>query len=307
METKKIIKDEIIIIGAGPAGITSAIYACRAGKSVTIIEKTAVGGQIANTHLLENYPGFPEGISGFDFAEALKKQALKFGAKLVNAKITSVELSGKDKIIHTSEADYISKAVIIATGAIPKKLGIEGEKAYVGMGISFCATCDGMFFKNAEVAVIGGGDTALGDAIYLSNICKKVYVIHRRNEFRASKILVEQAKNKENIEFLMNKTPEKFFGGFNFEGIVLKDKSTGEETELKVMGCFEAVGYTPDTELFCELAKDQNGYIIADESTHTNLAAVFVAGDVRAKKLRQVVTATSDGAVAANEAVEFLG
>ena len=297
---------DILIIGAGPAGLTAAIYAGRAGMDALVIEKLFAGGQIANTHLLENYPGFPDGISGQDFAEAMRRQAEKFGAEFVSAEITKLDLSGDIKKIYAGEKCFEGKTVILAGGAIPRKLGIEGEEDFIGMGISFCATCDGMFFRGRDVAVIGGGDTALGDAIYLSNICRKVYVIHRREQFRASKVVVDQAKAKENVEFIMDSVPERFLGGFDFEGVELLNKKTGEKTTLEVQGCFLAVGYLPDTTYMEGIALDKSGYIIAGEDTKTNIPGVFAAGDIRTKRLRQVVTAAADGAVAADEAAAYI-
>lgn len=297
---------DIIIIGAGPAGLTAAIYAGRAGIRPLVIEKLAAGGQIANTHLLENYPGFPEGVNGQDFSELLKKQAERFGAEFVSDEILSAELTGETKKLKGYSREYEGKTVIIAGGAVPRKLGIPGEEDYIGMGISFCATCDGMFFRNMETAVIGGGDTALADAIYLSNLCKKVYIVHRRDEFRASKLLVSQAESKENIEFVMDSIPQSFFGELDFGGIELLNKKTDETTRLEVQGCFEAVGYDPDTAYFSELELDRSGYIIAGEDTKTNIPGVFAAGDIRTKRLRQVVTAAADGAVAADEAASYI-
>lgn len=297
---------DLMIIGAGPAGLTAAVYAKRAGLDTVVFEKLAPGGQIANTHLLENYPGFPEGISGADFAEALRKQAVRFGAEIVSDEIISCDLSKRPFTIKAFGGEYKGKTVIIAGGAVPRKLGIEGESDFLGQGISFCATCDGMFFKGMDVAVIGGGDTAIGDAIYLSNLCRTVYVIHRRDELRAGKLIAEQARAKDNIVFLLSKVPEKFFGGFDFEGIVLRDVKTGKTEELAVQGCFEAVGNIPDTAYLEGIELDRNGYIAAGEDTRTSIEGVFAAGDIRTKSLRQVVTAAADGAVAATEAYEFI-
>lgn len=277
---------DILVIGAGPAGLTAAIYGARAGLSVTILEQTFAGGQIALTHKLENYPGFPEGISGMEFSEAIRQQAERFGAKIVSADIRSAELDGDiKKVTSTSGEVFEGRSIIIANGAKARTLGIDGEAEFTGQGVSYCATCDGAFFKNATVAVIGGGDTALEDALYLSLIAKKVYIIHRRDEFRAQKVLVDRAKAKDNVALMLSYVPEKFYGGLDFEGVTLKNLKTGESEELPLDGCFVAVGYAPDTAwLPKELKTTENGYIIAEEDCHTNIKGVFVAGDVRTKK-----------------------
>ena len=298
---------DVAIIGAGPAGLTAAIYASRAGMKTLIFEQTAPGGQITSTHKLENYPGFPGGIAGSDFSLALKEQAESFGAELRSEKILRMELAGQPKSIISSQGEYEAKTVILALGASPRKLGIAGEEEYTGNGVSYCATCDGAFFRGMEVCVVGGGDTALEDAIYLANLAKKVSVIHRRDTFRAQHVLVERARAKENIEFILDTVPVKIEGSMDLESILLKNAMTGEERSLPIAGCFVAIGHEPDTRLVeGQVYLDSQGYIIAGENTLTNVPGVFAAGDVRTKTLRQVVTAVSDGAVAQQAAQEYL-
>ena len=298
---------DVAIIGAGPAGLTAAIYASRAGMKTLIFEQMAPGGQITSTHKLENYPGFPGGIAGSDFSLALKEQAESFGAELRSEKILRMELGGQPKSIISSQGEYEAKTVILALGASPRKLGIAGEEEYTGNGVSYCATCDGAFFRGMEVCVVGGGDTALEDAIYLANLAKKVSVIHRRDTFRAQHVLVERARAKENIEFILDTVPVKIEGGMELESILLKNAKTGEERSLPIAGCFVAIGHEPDTRLVeGQVYLDSQGYIIAGENTLTNVPGVFAAGDVRTKTLRQVVTAVSDGAVAQQAAQEYL-
>lgn len=298
---------DVAIIGAGPAGLTAAIYASRAGMKTLIFEQMTPGGQITSTHKLENYPGFPGGIAGSDFSLALKEQAESFGAELRSEKILRMELGGQPKSIISSQGEYEAKTVILALGASPRKLGIAGEEEYTGNGVSYCATCDGAFFRGMEVCVVGGGDTALEDAIYLANLAKKVSVIHRRDTFRAQHVLVERVKAKENIEFILDTVPVKIEGGMDLESILLKNAKTGEERSLPIAGCFVAIGHEPDTRLVeGQVYLDSQGYIIAGENTLTNVPGVFAAGDVRTKTLRQVVTAVSDGAVAQQAAQEYL-
>lgn len=298
---------DIAIIGGGPAGLTAGIYAARAGHSAVVIEKNYPGGQIISTHLMENYPGFPEGISGFDFGERVKAQAERCGVEITMAEVLGVEQQSGYRVVKTEEGNIECKALIIASGATPRKLGLEGEDKFTGLGISYCATCDGAFFKGREVCVVGGGDTALEDALYLANIAKKVYLIHRRNEFRAQSVLVERAKAAENIEFLLEREPVAILGNTDFEGLALRKKSTGEVEELKTDGCFLAIGYVPDTAYLNGVVNlDRFGYIIAGEDAKTGASGIFAAGDVRTKKLRQVVTAVSDGAAAALAASEYV-
>ncbi|MGI6665276.1 MAG: thioredoxin-disulfide reductase [Christensenellaceae bacterium] len=299
---------DILIIGGGPAGLSAAIYSARAGMSTLVIEKEVAGGQIIFTKDLENYPGLASGVTGADFSVIIKEQAERFGAKIVSDEVVSFDaVPQKKRVICKSGEEYEAGAVVLALGASPKKLGIPGEKEFTGMGVSYCATCDGAFFKGMEVAIVGGGDTALEDAIYLSSVVEKVYVIHRRNEFRANEYYVRRAEQIENIEFVMNVTTLSIDGGLDLEGIRLRDNETGEESLLEVAGVFVAVGREPDTALVKGLLPmDESGYLIVGENTKTRVPGLFAAGDVRVKTLRQVVTAAADGAVAATSAIEYL-
>jgi len=301
-------KYDIAIIGGGPAGYTAAIYAGRAGYTSVVIEKAAPGGQMAVTSSVENYPGF-EMIDGFELAYKMKAQAEAFGAETVMGDVSDVSLEGDEKTLVTSSRDEISaRAVIIATGASPRSLAVPGEEEYKGRGVSYCATCDGMFFRKKVVAVVGGGDTAFEDALYLSNICEKVYVIHRRDAFRAAQRNVEKARAKENVEFVLNAVPVEVTGdGSRVGGIKIRDTVSAEERTLDCAGVFVAVGRVPDTAVLAgKLELDKSGYIVADESCKTSIPGVFVAGDVRTKALRQIVTACADGAMAIRAAEEWL-
>ncbi len=285
---------DIIVIGAGPAGMTSALYAKRAGKSVLVLEAKAYGGQILNASLVENYPGMPN-VSGFDFATNLYNQIKDLG---VDIKFEPVLRLEKNKVI-TSKDSYEAKAIIVATGVQNRKLKLDKEEELIGRGISYCATCDGNFYKDKIVAVNGGGNTALEDALYLSNIAKKVYLIHRRDEFRGEAKYLEELKKKENVEFILNATISKLNGDDKLESIVVNDK------EIKVDGLFIAIGQTPKNEIFAGLLElDEKGYIISNDSVHTNVDNIYVAGDTRVKDLRQLTTAVSDGAIAATKAIQ---
>lgn len=299
---------DIAIIGGGPAGYTAAIYAGRAGHSSVVLEKNGPGGQMAVTSSIENYPGF-DIVDGFELAYKMKSQAEAFGAVSVIGEVTRASLDGEEKVLTTSTGEEISaRAVIVATGASPRPLGVPGEEEYKGRGVSYCATCDGMFFRKKTVAVVGGGDTAFEDALYLSNICEKVYVIHRRDKFRAAQRNVEKAKAKENVEFVLNAVPVEIAGeDGKVCGIKIRDTASGEEKTLDCAGVFVAVGRAPDTAVFEGLLElDKSGYIVADESCKTSVPGVFVAGDVRTKDLRQIVTACADGAMAVHSAEEWL-
>lgn len=325
---------DVIIIGAGTAGLTAAIYALRAGKSVLVLEQASYGGQIINTPKVENYPGI-EQISGYEFAAGLFRQAEKLGMEYRNEKVTdirmeengeadSVELSSAStdgterdpsmdfrsdeaaaeckrcKIVETTEQNYCAKAVILATGAKNRPLGIEGEEKFVGRGISYCATCDGMFFRGKRVAVVGGGNTALEDAAFLSNYCEKVYLIHRREQFRGEEKLAEELRKRENVEFLLNKTVQAIEGDMVLEAVVLRDKNSAEVSRVPINGLFVAIGQIPENGVFEKLVElDENGYIVAGEDCRTNVEGIFAAGDCRKKTVRQLTTAAADGAVAA--------
>ncbi len=295
---------DIIIIGGGPAGLTAAIYAGRSGKSVLLFEGKSFGGQISKSHKVENYPGF-EDISGFEFSMKLKKQAELFGAEIIQKKVKDVK--EKDGIFTvTSDTDYESKAVIFALGTEPKKSGIPNEDTLVGRGLSYCATCDGNFFRGRDVAVIGGGNTALQDALYLSDICKKVYLVHRRDTFRAEKNLVKKAEEKENIEFILDSVLLSAEASPIIKSITVENKKTGEKTALPVNGLFMAIGQTPLTADFADiLPLDAYGYVEAREDC-TVRDGVYVCGDCRKKDIRQLTTAAADGTVAATKAIEYI-
>ena len=296
---------DIIIIGAGPAGLTAAIYAKRASKNVLVLEAKSYGGQIINTLDIENYP-VEAHISGFDFATKLYNQTKELGAEIKFEKVVDINDKGQVKEVITTKNTYTSKAVIIATGSENRKLGIEKEDELIGKGISYCATCDGAFFRKKNVAVVGGGNTALEDALYLSDLVNKVYLIHRRDEFRGEESTVRRLKEKENIEFVYNSNVTKLNANERLESIEVTNKD-GSTRTIEIDGLFVAVGRIPENENFAKLINlDNSGYIIANEDCKTNVAGIFVAGDNRAKEVRQLVTATSDGAIAATAAIKYL-
>lgn len=296
---------DIIIIGAGPAGLTAAIYAKRASKNVLVLEAKSYGGQIINTLDIENYP-VEAHISGFDFATKLYNQTKELGAEIKFEKVVDINDKGQVKEVITTKNTYTSKAVIIATGSENRKLGIEKEDELIGKGISYCATCDGAFFRKKNVAVVGGGNTALEDALYLSDLVNKVYLIHRRDEFRGEESTVRRLKEKENIEFVYNSNVTKLNANERLESIEVTNKD-GSTRTIEIDGLFVAVGRIPENENFAKLINlDNSGYIIANEDCKTNVAGIFVAGDNRAKEVRQLVTATSDGAIAATAAIKYI-
>ena len=298
---------DMLIIGGGPAGYTAALYGARAGLNVAVIEKLAAGGQMALTGEIENYSGFDEGIDGFTLGARMQNGAERFGASTVLAEVLGVELRGEIKRITTSVGELFAKTVVIATGADPRKLGIDGEENLVGRGLHYCAHCDGRFYRGKTVAVVGGGNSAASDAIYLARFAKKVYLIHRRDSLRATRIYHEPLMNAENVEFVWNSVVEDYTVDGRLVGVKLKDLQSGEVSELAIDGVFVSVGRQPATKLFeGQIELDGQGYIIADESTRTNIGGVFAAGDVRTKALRQIVTATADGANAAHFAEHYL-
>ena len=298
---------DMIIIGGGPGGYTAALYAARAGLDVVVLEKLSAGGQMALTTQIDNYPGFEEGIDGFTLGEKMQAGAERFGAKTEYAEVFSVDLKASPKVIETSEGTFYGHTVVLATGASPRELGVSGEKELVGRGIHYCAACDGMFYKDKTVLIVGGGNTAAADAFTLSRIAKKVILIHRRDTLRATKIYHDPLKKAENIEFHWNSVVSEFISDGKITGVKIKDVNTGEESLISCDGIFVSVGRKPATELVNgQLDLDTSGYIIADESTKTNISGVYAVGDVRTKKLRQIVTAVSDGAIAAHEAEEYL-
>lgn len=296
---------DIIIVGAGPAGLTAAIYGKRALKNVLVFEALSYGGQIINTLDIENYPAAAH-ISGFDFATNLYNQAKELGAEIKFEKVTNIIDNDDIKKVVTSKGEYETKTIIIATGADNRKLGLENEDKLIGKGISYCATCDGNFFKGKDVAVVGGGNTALEDTLYLTDLVNKVYLIHRRDEFRGDPTIVEKLKEKDNVEFVYNSNVTKLISNDKLEGVEVTNKD-GSTKELSISGLFVAIGKVPENENFKEIINlDESGYIIAGEDCHTNREGIFVAGDNRVKELRQLVTATSDGAIAATEAVKYI-
>lgn len=298
---------DLAILGAGPAGISAAIYAARARLNTLWIErKFAQGGQIVDTYEVDNYPGLP-GINGMDLGEKMAAHAEKLGLAPLRENVVSVEDEDGIKVIRTKKNEYRARAVIIAFGAAHRTLGIPGEEALSGMGVSYCATCDGAFFRDRTVAVIGGGNVAAEDAILLSRTCKKVYVIHRRDQMRADQILQEKLFACENVEMIWDTVPVSIEGEEMVSGIKLQNKKTGEERELPLDGVFIAVGIVPNTELFRNLVKlDESGYIVAGEDCVTSTPGIFAAGDIRTKQLRQVITAAADGANAVTSAERIL-
>ena len=296
---------DIIIIGAGPAGLTAAIYGARANKKVLVLEAKTYGGQIITTSKIDNYPGMPH-TNGIEFATNLYNQAKELGAEIKFEKVINIDTTDKVKKVVTISAEYQCKAIILATGADKRKLGVDREEEMLGKGVSYCATCDGMFFKEKNVAVVGGGEAALAEVDYLSNICSKVYLIHRRNEFRGSEKLVDELSKKSNIEFVLNSNVIKLNGEKLIESIDVKNFE-GKIINLPVSALFIAVGQVPETgNLVANFEKNNLGYIIAGEDTKTNVDGVFVAGDVREKKLRQLTTAVSDGSMAAVMACNYI-
>ena len=298
---------DVIIIGGGPGGYSAALYTARAGLKTIVLEKLSAGGQMALTSQIDNYPGFEEGIDGFELGEKMQATAERFGVITELAEVYSLDLDGEDKVAHTSEGDFIAKAIIIATGANPRELGVEKESSYVGRGVNYCAACDGMFYKDKVVAVVGGGNTAVADTIILSRIAKKVYIIHRRDTLRATKIYHKQLESMDNVEFIWDSQIEELVAGDRLEGLNIKNIKTEETSYLPVDGVFVSIGRKPNTELVeGKVDVDKAGYIVADESCRTSVPGVFAIGDVRTKALRQVVTAVADGATCSHYVEEYL-
>ena len=298
---------DVIIIGGGPGGYTAALYTARAGLDVLLLEKLSAGGQMALTSQIDNYPGFEEGVDGFLLAEKMQAGAERFGAKTELAEVYSVDLKDKIKKVDTSEGVFYGKTVVVSTGASPRELGLEKEQSLVGRGVNYCAACDGMFFRGKTVVVVGGGNSAAADALLLSRICEKVYVVHRRDTLRATKIYQEPLMQAENVEFQWDSVVTELLHEDGFKGVRLKNVKTEKETEISCDGVFVSVGRKPVTEFLEEqIELDKGGYIVADESTRTNVPGVFAVGDVRTKVLRQVVTAVSDGAMASHYIDEYL-
>lgn len=298
---------DVIIIGAGPAGLTAALYTARAGFSVLVIEKSIYGGQVAITNEVENYPAI-EKISGADFAMNLYNQVIKLGVKIILENVKSVDLSGEIKIIYTDTGEYKAKSIIIANGVKRRKLGCIGENKFEGQGVSYCATCDGAFFKGENVAIVGSGNTALEDALFLSKICKNVTVINRSDKIRGERFLFESVQKKSNINIVYDSVVKEICGENNKVSFIkILNKLDNKEKILNVSALFVAIGLEPDNKIFSEFVDvDENGYIVSDETCKTKTPGVFVAGDTRTKQIRQIITASSDGAIAAVRVSEFL-
>jgi thioredoxin reductase (NADPH) len=300
---------DVIIIGGGPAGLTAGIYTSRAGLKSLLIEKALAGGQVATTNFVENYPGFNEGISGAELSQKMEKQAKKFGLEIIQGAVLKISLREKTKKITLEESqdEYEARSVIISTGAHPKRLGVEGEEKLRGRGVSYCATCDGALFKGEKIAVIGGGDSAVEEAIFLTRFAEIVYVVHRREQLRAAKIAQERAFSNPKIKFIWNSVVEKIDGEDSVTALHVKDVKTGKETTLNVQGVFIYVGYNPSTEFLRGIVNlNENNYIITDENMATSVPGIFAAGDVRAKPLKQIATAVGDGAIAAVSAEKYI-
>ena len=297
---------DIMIIGGGTAGLTSGIYGARAGKSVIVFEGSFAGGLIVTSPFIENYPAI-QNISGPEFATNLLSQAEAFGTKIVYESIIEVDIEGKIKRVISESNEYIGKTVIIATGTKRRKLGFENEDKLIGKGLSYCAYCDGAFFRGKDVAVVGGGNTALEDALYLSDICKTVYIIHRRDKLKGEKAISNEIFKRENIKFLTDTVVDDIIGDKVLNLVKIRNLKTGEIRDLSVNGLFVAIGQIPQNEIFSPpVTLDSSGYIFATEDCKTNVSGVFVAGDCRVKKLRQLITASADGATAVNSAIEYL-
>lgn len=298
---------DVMIVGGGPAGYTAALYCARSGLKTVVLEKLSAGGQIALTEWVDNYPGFDEGIDGFSLGQKMQAGAERFGAVTELAEVQALELTGSIKRAVTDQGVFEAKVVMLATGATPRPLGVAGEEQWLGRGIHYCAACDGMFYRGKTVAVVGGGNTAAADALLLSRVAKEVHVIHRRDTLRATKVYHQPLMEAENVIFHWDSQVESLLTGDTFQGVRLRNKKTGAVSDLSCDGVFVSIGRQPATELVAgQVELDKAGYIVADETTRTNLPGVFAIGDVRTKALRQVVTAAADGAVASYYADEYL-
>ena len=298
---------DMVIIGGGPGGYTAALYAARAGLDALVIERLSAGGQMALTHEIDNYPGFEEGVDGFTLAFKMQQQAERFGAKTVYGEVLSAELSADPKRIVTAEGEYFARTVVLALGANPRELGLSGEKELLGKGVTYCAACDGMFYRGKTVVVVGGGNSAAADALLLSRVAKKVILVHRRDSLRATKVYHAPLMKAENVEFCWNSVVSGLLHEEKVTGVKLRDVHTGEEREVSCDGVFISIGRKPASDLVKgQLQLDEAGYIRADETTETEIPGVYAVGDVRTKRLRQIVTAVSDGAAAVHAAEEYL-
>ena len=298
---------DMIITGGGPAGYTAALYGARAGMNIILLEKMSPGGQMMLTDVIDNCPGFENGIEGFELAMKMQSGAERFGVKTEYAEVTDVDFSDIIKKVETTNGTYYGKTVVISTGANPRKLGIDKETEFTGKGVHYCAHCDGRFYKGKTVAVVGGGNSAVQDALYLSRLAEKVYIIHRRDKLRAEKIYQGALEKAENIEFLWNSTVEEILTEERVTGLKIKNVKTDEINDINCQALFVSIGRSPETSfLKGKIDLDENGYVVADETTRTNVKGVFAVGDVRTKPLRQIVTATADGAVAVHFAEKIL-
>lgn len=298
---------DMMVIGGGPGGYTAALYAARAGLSVAVVERMSAGGQMALTHQVDNYPGFVQGIEGFALGMNMQEQAQRFGAETIYADVTELELGQDPKVVQTSAGMFRSRTVVLSTGANPRTLGIPREQELTGQGVHYCAACDGMFYKGKTVVLVGGGNSAAADALILSRIAKKVFLVHRRDTLRATKIYHEPLMQANNVEFVWNSALSEFYHDGRMQGVQLKNLQTGEVRRIECDGVFISVGRTPASALVAgQIGLDEAGYVIADESTATSIPGVYAVGDVRTKQVRQIVTAVADGAVAAHMAEEYL-
>lgn len=297
---------DVVVVGGGPGGYTAALYCARAGMTVAVLEKLAAGGQMATTGQVDNYPGFPEGVDGFELGMKMQQGAERFGVKTIFAQVSAAHLTESPKRLETADGPILGRTVVLATGAYPRELGLPHEGELRGRGVTYCATCDGMMYRGKEVAVVGGGNSAVADALVLSKFCSKVTLIHRRDSLRASKVYMD-ALHASGIDIRWNSKVTQFLFDRQLTGLALEDIKTGAQSRLDCQGVFVAVGRIPDTALFAgEVAMDNTGYLAADETTRTNLPGVFAVGDARVKPLRQIVTATADGAVAAHFIEDYL-
>lgn len=297
---------DMIVLGGGPGGYTAALYAARAGRSVLVLERLSPGGQMALTSDIDNYPGFPEGVDGFELGMKFQEQAHRFGAQTEYAEVRSMDLDANPKVLHTPDGDFFARSVVLATGAGPRKLGIENEERLTGRGVHYCAHCDGMFYRGKTVVLVGGGNSAAAEALHLARLAKKVILVHRRDTLRATKLYHEPLMKLPNLEFKWNSAVSELPGEERLSGVKIKNLLSGEEELIEADGLFVSIGRVPSTALVEGQLELEDGYIRADESTRTSIPGVFAVGDVRTKALRQIITAAADGANAAHFAEEFL-
>ena len=298
---------DVIIIGGGPAGLTAGLYTTRAGLSTLLIEKGVIGGQIANAELVENYPGFPDGISGFELGQLMHQQAMRYGLETIGAEVVALEPRDKTRLVRTSDGEYVARAVIIAGGSELSKLGVPREERLTGKGVSYCATCDGPLFKDKTVAVVGGGDAAITEALFLAKLCSKVFVIHRRNQLRASRILQERAFAEPRIEFIWDTVVDEIIGDERLEALKTRNVKTGEVSTLDVSAVFIYIGFSPNTGYLKGLVPlDSAGLVITNERMETTTPGIFTCGDIRHNSAKQAITAAGDGATAAMAAERFV-